>query len=52
VQHVVDVGGGTGTLLAEILKSRPWVRAGRWSIYREQSPWLGRSFRKRVWPTA
>ena len=26
VQHVVDVGGGTGTLLAEILKSRPWLR--------------------------
>jgi len=26
VRTVVDVGGGTGAMLAEILRSRPWVR--------------------------
>jgi 2,7-dihydroxy-5-methyl-1-naphthoate 7-O-methyltransferase len=25
-RHVVDVGGGTGAMLAEILRARPWIR--------------------------
>ena len=39
VRTVVDVGGGTGALLAEILRAQPAVRAS-WSTCR--GPWLAR----------
>ena len=47
VRTVVEVGGGTGSLQAAILRARPTVR-GRWSIYRRPFAQAG----ERGWPTA
>lgn len=50
VRTVVDVGGGTGALLTEILRARPGY-AVSWSTCPARSPAPGRSSRRQGWPS-